>query len=334
VRTSDSRRSRPAADIRLGVPPPMKMVWILRPQISGSDISRSARTASRYSCSGKRAVRLVRIEIAVRALAHAPGPVDVQRQRRQRRQVQRAGLQVLQGAWAGERGSHALQVAPGFDRDHFSFSTSARRAWPRCDRRSFRRFQLGHGLAQRPGSEVRIVAEAVVAARGVDRFRRASAVGDHRLRVVGMAHVHQHAVVVGRFVLVRGQVGDQLFVVARVRLRLAGIARRVSRRARRRGRSRTRRNRRPGPAGRSGARRGGPFAARFRRRCRKGSSASGTLNSPCGCSSKPIGASSWANSLSLPALLEARMRRWVMVASAAYFTRSPERWQTVMKPTL
>jgi hypothetical protein len=47
VRTSDSRRSSAAADIRLGVPPPMNTVWILRPQISGSDCSRSARSASR-----------------------------------------------------------------------------------------------------------------------------------------------------------------------------------------------------------------------------------------------------------------------------------------------
>jgi hypothetical protein len=83
-----------------------------------------------------RAVRFVRIEIAVRALAHAPGPVDVQRQRRQRRQVQRTGLQVLQGGGGriSRRGIRCWDaVADGFDRDHFSFSTRARMAWPRWE---------------------------------------------------------------------------------------------------------------------------------------------------------------------------------------------------------
>ena len=37
---------------KLGVPPPIKMLMIFLPQISGNDCSRSARSASRYSRSG------------------------------------------------------------------------------------------------------------------------------------------------------------------------------------------------------------------------------------------------------------------------------------------
>src|SRR5690606_6223246 len=52
VRISDNKRSRPAADSRLGVPPPMKIVCSLRPQINGKAISRSVRKAERYASSG------------------------------------------------------------------------------------------------------------------------------------------------------------------------------------------------------------------------------------------------------------------------------------------
>ncbi len=68
------------AENRLGVPPPMNTVPTLRPQIDGSALSRSATSASTYASSGSASRRLVRIEIAIRALAHAPRNVHVQRQ--------------------------------------------------------------------------------------------------------------------------------------------------------------------------------------------------------------------------------------------------------------
>ena len=42
----------PASMIKLGVPPPMKMVWICRPQTKGNACSRSAVRACRYCASG------------------------------------------------------------------------------------------------------------------------------------------------------------------------------------------------------------------------------------------------------------------------------------------
>ena len=47
MRRSDSRRAMPSGENSDGVPPPMKIVWIVRPQTMGSERSRSARTASR-----------------------------------------------------------------------------------------------------------------------------------------------------------------------------------------------------------------------------------------------------------------------------------------------
>ena len=47
ARTSASSRSMASGENRLGVPPPMKMVWMWRPQTIGSARSRSARSASR-----------------------------------------------------------------------------------------------------------------------------------------------------------------------------------------------------------------------------------------------------------------------------------------------
>ena len=52
VRTAVMRRSMAAAEKRLGVPPPMKIVCSRRPQTRGSVASRSATSASTYSPSG------------------------------------------------------------------------------------------------------------------------------------------------------------------------------------------------------------------------------------------------------------------------------------------
>jgi hypothetical protein len=93
ARRSDSSPSSPSADSRLGVPPPKKMLTMRRPQISGSAASRSAQQRLEIARLGNRldaAGRLVRVEVAVRALAYAPGKVHIKGQRRQRRQPQRA----------------------------------------------------------------------------------------------------------------------------------------------------------------------------------------------------------------------------------------------------
>ncbi len=79
---------------------------------------------------GQLATGLVRVEVAVRTLAHAPGEMHVQRQRRQGRQVQDAGLQVA----VDDAPRRSLQHL-GPNRNHCSFSISARNAWPRCDSR-------------------------------------------------------------------------------------------------------------------------------------------------------------------------------------------------------
>ena len=43
------------------------------------------------------------------------------------------GLRYCSALAAGERGSVFGRGADDFDRDHFSFPTNARSAWPRCD---------------------------------------------------------------------------------------------------------------------------------------------------------------------------------------------------------
>ena len=82
-------RSR-GAESRLGVPPPKKIECTRRPHTDGSARSRSAISASTYASLGQRAARLVRVEVAVRALAHAPRDVHVERERRQRGEAELA----------------------------------------------------------------------------------------------------------------------------------------------------------------------------------------------------------------------------------------------------
>ncbi len=52
ARMPASRRSMAASPKRLGVPPPMNTVTTLRPQIDGSEYSRSRSSASTYASSG------------------------------------------------------------------------------------------------------------------------------------------------------------------------------------------------------------------------------------------------------------------------------------------
>ena len=121
--------------------------------------SRSARSASTILLLGKpeaspTALHFVRIEVAIRALAHAPGEVHVQRQRRQRfadsgcpaagrhwqpaRRRQPGSGAARRSGRRGGRGGRRLAVrADRLDGDHRSFSASSRKAWPRCDRRFF-----------------------------------------------------------------------------------------------------------------------------------------------------------------------------------------------------
>ena len=72
---------------------------------------------------------------------------------------------------------------------------------------------------------MRVVAESAAAARRVDDAAVPRALGDDRLRIVGRANQHEHAVVVRASIVDVAQVGDQARVVARVGLRLAGVAR-------------------------------------------------------------------------------------------------------------
>ena len=162
ARMPASSRSIDAAENRLGVPPPKNTVPTLRPHTDGSENSRSASSASTYASSGSVAARLVRVEVAVRALADAPGQVHVQRQRRQRGEARRARRQ-------GRRRHGAPPVSSA------SRAISARIAWPRCERRFL--VSSGSSAAVRPDvgvEEMRVVAEAAGAARRVDDRRRAS----------------------------------------------------------------------------------------------------------------------------------------------------------------
>src|SRR5215831_4493176 len=96
--------------------------------------------------------------------------------------------------------------------------------------------ELGGRLVEIAQVEMRVVAEAVGAARLRQDLARPARLGDDRLRVLGVAHQHNHAVVVGAPVVLAVQQGDQLLVVAQIlglaprrrpRLRRAGEPRRM-----------------------------------------------------------------------------------------------------------
>ena len=81
---------------------------------------------------GQLGASLVRVEVAVRALAHAPREMHVQRQRRQGGKVQWTGREIGAG---GARSRGRGRGAGRDDGNQRSFSTSSRSAWPRCDSR-------------------------------------------------------------------------------------------------------------------------------------------------------------------------------------------------------
>src|SRR3569623_1044887 len=83
--------------------------------------------------------------------------------------------------------------------------------------------EFGPGFPKLGQQEIRVVAEAVLAARRVDDLAVPAPLGNEWLGVVGIAHQHHHAIVVGAAVGLALQGGDAHFVVARVGHRLAGV---------------------------------------------------------------------------------------------------------------
>ena len=83
ARRPSSNRAIAAPENRLGVPPPRKIVSIGRPCASGSSAAQVAQQRVDVLDVRQRAARFVGVEVAVRALAHAPRQVHVERQRRQ-----------------------------------------------------------------------------------------------------------------------------------------------------------------------------------------------------------------------------------------------------------
>ena len=141
--------------------------------------------------------------------------------------------------------------------------------------------------------EMRVVAEAAVAARRIDDRAVPRAFGDHRLGIVGVPDQHQHAIVM------RAPVGD-----ARKRRDELLVVARIGRRARPRSAPSARRARRPsacdaharivGERGqlRMQRSRAAPWRARSRRRWRAAPPLRGCRARPAAITSMPSGASS------------------------------------------
>ena len=106
ARNAASSPSIAAAGSRLGVPPPKKIEYTRRPHTDGSARSRSAISASRVRGRRGRFPDLVRIEVAVGALPHAPGDVHVERERGERGEAEL-------GARGGDVYDGAGHDAPG-----------------------------------------------------------------------------------------------------------------------------------------------------------------------------------------------------------------------------
>ena len=87
--------------------------------------------------------------------------------------------------------------------------------------------EFGGGLAEFRYEEQRVVAEAAFATQGRQDFAVPFAFGDQRLRVFGVAHQHDDRDKMGAPVRVAAEIGEQLFIVAGVGFRLAGIACRI-----------------------------------------------------------------------------------------------------------
>src|SRR5215471_13212274 len=87
--------------------------------------------------------------------------------------------------------------------------------------------KLGARQARRRVEKMRIVAEPSAAARSVDDAAVPAPIGEDRLGIGFMADECEHAVVVCPPVGDSCQIGDELFVVARVGFWFAGVARRL-----------------------------------------------------------------------------------------------------------
>ena len=85
--------------------------------------------------------------------------------------------------------------------------------------------EFGGGTVEIPHIEQRVIAEAALAARLGQDLAMPFALGDQRLRIVGMADENDDRDEVGGAVAMRAKFGEQLLVVAGIRFRLAGVAR-------------------------------------------------------------------------------------------------------------
>ena len=169
ARMSPSRRSMACGENRLGVPPPMKMLCTVRPQISGSDGLQVGHQRIDVALLGHLAGRFVRVEIAVRAFFQAPGQVHIERQRRQGGQLQRAAahvvLDVFVGSWQGS--TSGLQPAFAHQLHHLARRLAAVAVGVfHLDR------QLRKGLAKLGNEHHRVEAKAVAAHGLAAQFRR------------------------------------------------------------------------------------------------------------------------------------------------------------------
>src|SRR6266849_3099377 len=87
--------------------------------------------------------------------------------------------------------------------------------------------ELGGGLAEVSQEKMRIVSESVRAAGLGDDLARPASFGDDWFGILRVAQENDHAVVVSAAVALAGEQLHELFVVARIRPRLAGKPRRV-----------------------------------------------------------------------------------------------------------
>ncbi len=302
-----------------------------RPQISGSALSMSAASASRYADSG---------------MPLASGSCELK--------SQYGHLRTHHGKWTysdsgGNAGSDSvpgrINVATsgirapatglisieegtgGAGRGQAQAAAILRAssaiARPRWLMRFFSAGSSSAAVLPRSGQqEQRVVAEAAAAARLVDDLAVPARVGDQRLRVVRRAHGGQHARVVRAPVAFARQPSQQFVVVARVVGRFAGKARgQHARCALQRGRADARvvgERRQPGR---------GRRVARLRERVLQergcGSSAGATFSSVCGITSHPRGASRWRNSRSLPGLPVAMTMRRVIGRNGGHQPDAP-----------
>ncbi len=116
----------------------------------------------------------------------------------------------------------------------FSFSSRTLSALARWLIRAFSSCVSCAAVLPNCGSQnMRIVAEATVAALFVNYLAVPFALGDQRLGIVGMAHQHQHAVIMRAAVGNALHLAQQFLVVAASDFGLSGIARGIARRARR-----------------------------------------------------------------------------------------------------